>query len=103
MTIEDIKEELEKAGYEIEVGWFPPGIGGKRILIFQKEISVDRVKISLGSRGWVIIDTKQKDRGRGYDLWKYYVLKKNKAEIEIQPLMYSNVILNFKSDPGSFF
>ena len=95
MTIEELKDEVEKAGYNVKIDWFGFLGAAFQVIIFEKSISIDMVRMSLSLRGWIVKKEKVGRRERG-DVWRYFVLEKNKVEVELQPLLFCNVTLNLK-------
>ena len=101
MKIQDLKKEMELAGYNVTIEVYPY-VCGIEMILFEKFISVDRVKITLTGRGWVVIDSEKKDRGKGFDDWYYYLLERDGVQIELQSLLFANTCLSMKDDNDNF-
>ena len=83
LTLENIKEQLEQMGYEVTIDWFGYMEIRFQIIIFQEDISVDRVRVSLTRRGWIPI---KEYKGN----YKRYILEKAMNIIELQDLPLSS-------------
>ena len=101
MNIQDLKEEMELAGYNVTIEVYPY-MHGIEMILFENFISVDRVKITLTGRGWVVIDSEKKDRGKGFEDWLYFLLERDGVQIELQSLLFANTALNMKDDNDNF-
>ncbi len=55
LSLEQLKKEIEEMGYVVIIDWFGFMELRFQMIIFQKGISVDRVRMSLSMRGWKII------------------------------------------------
>lgn len=87
---------MELAGYNVTIEVYPY-MHGIEMILFENFISVDRVKITLTGKGWVVIDTEKKDRG-DFDDWFYFLLEKDGVQIELQSLLFANTVLSMKED-----
>jgi len=100
MEIHDLKKEMELMGYKVTIEIYP-FICGIEMILFEDFISVDRVRMTLTGRGWIVTDHEVKNRGKGFDDWNYFLLERNGILIELQSL-FSNTSLNMKNDNDNF-
>ncbi len=97
MELRILKKEMEDAGYKVVIETYM-----FEMILFENFISVDRVKMTLTGRGWVVIDSEIKSRGKGFEDWCYFLLEKDGVQIELQSLLFVNTTLNMKDDNDNF-
>ncbi len=76
MTMQDLLEEFQEAGYKVTIEYYGVFSVHFEIICFEKHISIDRVKMSMSTRGWKIVETKQfKEKGK--DLQRWFLLRRS--------------------------
>lgn len=84
MSLEDLKKEMEEAGYIVQI--VPYGIFGSEnfeVIIFEKHIGIETVKASLERRDWKEIN-RRFDGINPNELSKWFLFKRRNIDIELQ-------------------